>query len=78
MSLLYGWLVGWLVGWSQGPTKFFAAYKQISLIGSVPTKFTVNSTTNWVLCLQAALACQPTLSGPETGRVACRLVFALL
>ena len=49
---------------SQGPTKFFAAYKQISLIGSVPTKFTINSTTNWGLCLQAALACLPTLSGP--------------
>ena len=48
----------------QGPTKFFAAYKQISLIGSVPTKFTINSTTNWGLCLQAALACLPTLSGP--------------
>ena len=30
----------------QGLTKFFAAYKQISLIGSVPTKFTINSTTN--------------------------------
>ena len=52
----------------QGPTKFFAAYKQISLIGSVPTKFTINSTTNWGLCLQAALACLPTLSGP--GRTA--------
>ena len=48
----------------QGPTKFFAAYKQISLIGSVPTKFTINSTTNWGLCLQAALACSPTLSDP--------------
>ena len=48
----------------QGPTKFFAAYKQISLIGSVPTKFTINSTTNCGLCLQAALACLPSLSGP--------------
>ena len=44
-------------GAQQGPTNFFAAYKQISLIGSVPTKFTINSTTNWGLCLQAALAC---------------------
>ena len=51
----------------QGPTKFFAAYKQISLIGSVPTKFTINSTTNWGLCLQAVLACLPTLSGPDDG-----------
>ena len=42
---------------SQGLTKIFAAYKQISLIGSVPTKFTINSTTNWGLCLQAVLAC---------------------
>ena len=50
----------------QGLTKFFAAYKQISLMGSVPTKFTINSTTNWGLCLQAALACLPTLSGPES------------
>ena len=49
---------------AQGSTQFFAAYKQISLIGSVPTKFTINSTTNWGLCLQAALACLPTLSGP--------------
>ena len=51
----------------QGPTKFFAAYKQISLIGLVPTKFTINSTTNWGVCLQAALACLPTLSGPAVG-----------
>ena len=51
----------------QGLTKFFAAYKQISLIGSVPTKFTINSTTNWGLCLQAALACLPTLSGTGPG-----------
>ena len=55
-------------GRGQGSTKFFAAYKQISLIGSVPTKFTINSTTNWGLCLQAALACLPTLSGPESYR----------
>ena len=48
----------------QGLTKFFAAYKQIYFIGLVPTKFTINSTTNWGLCLQAALACLPTLSGP--------------
>ena len=51
----------------QGLTKFFAAYKQISLIGSVPTKLTINSTTNWGLCLQAALACYPTLSDPADG-----------
>ena len=61
----------------QGPTKFFAAYKQISLIGSVPTKFTINSTTNCGLCLQAALACLPTLSGPgqenESKRHVCLL-----
>ena len=30
----------------------------------MPTKFTINSTTNWGLCLQAALACSPTLSDP--------------
>ena len=51
-------------GPTEEPTKFFAAYKQISLIGSVPTKFTINSTRNWGPCLQAALACSPTLSDP--------------
>ena len=63
-----GWTDGGMDRWmdrhKQGPKKFFAAYKQISLIGSVPTKFTINSTTNWGLFLQAALACSPTSSDP--------------
>ena len=59
----------------QGPTKFFAAYKQISLIGSVPTKFTINSTTNWGLCLQAALACLTTLSDPAHIRAAAQKAY---